>query len=416
MAGQLGCKGLQLPDIDQHLVHTSPGAVDEPAAERLLSANFIFATLANFFNSFGSQMMNTTLPVYVLSIGGTQAQAGLVGGVLPLTALLLRPLMGWATDAWKRRRLAVFGSSCYGLASIVYALSRSIGTLFLGRVIHGVGISSYTTAANAYIADIAPSKRRAEAMGLFAVTTSLGLIVGPSVGFYIVSLFDFHWLFNFATGLAVITCIVSLFAREKRRPREGQRQAWSPRTGIVAIDALPMAWTALCLGLAAGSVSNFIAIFASSRGVDNPGLYFSVQAVALLISRAFSGRLADRHGRPAAIIPGAITMSMALATLPLAHDLPHFLVTAALFGLGFGTAQPATMALLIDQVRPEQQGLGVATYYMGFDVGIFLGAAASGVVSQAWGFGVMWPLAAAFTLLGLMGLIGASRGRASDSE
>jgi len=389
--------------------------VSEAGEERLLSANFVFATLANFFNSLGSQMMNTTLPVYVLSIGGSNIQAGLVGGALPITALLLRPLVGWVADVWKRRSLAVIGSSFYGVASIVYAISNSIGVLVFGRVVHGVGISGYTTAANAYIVDIAPKKRRAEALGLFAVTTSLGLIIGPTIGFYIVSRFDFHWLFHFATLLAVVTCVVSIFARERPRPRTSQRQAWSLRNNILVVEALPVAWIALCLGFAMGSVNNFIAIFASSRGIDNPGLYFTVQAIALLFSRAFSGRLADKYGRGAAIIPGTIVMSIALATIPLAHDLPHFMISAALFGLGLGAAQPATMALLADHVRSDQQGLGVATYYIGFDGGIFLGSVAFGVMSQNWGFGLTWSFAAVCTLLGLLGLFWMRQPRVSTS-
>jgi len=405
-----------LPDISQPLEPLSLDPIPVSPEERLFTTNFIFATLANFFNSMGSQMMNTTLPVYVLSIGGSNIQAGLVGGVLPITALLLRPLVGWVTDVWKRRSIAVIGSSFYGLASIVYALSNSIGTLVLGRVVHGVGISSYTTAANAYIVDIAPNKRRAEALGLFAVTTSLGLIIGPTVGFYIVSLFDFHWLFIFATILAVVTCVVSLFAREKPRPLNSQRQAWSPRTGILAIEALPIAWTALSLGFAMGSVNNFIAIFAKSRGIENPGFYFTVQAIALIIARSFSGRIADRRGRGVTIIPGIIVISMALATLPLANDFPHFIFSAALFGLGFGTAQPATMALLADHVHPEKQGLGVATYFLGFDGGVFLGSISFGAMSQNWGFGLTWILAAIGTLFGLLGLLGVRRSRTKIPE
>ena len=391
-------------------------AAEESGKERLLSTNFVFATLANFFNSFGSQMMNTILPVYVLSIGGNNAQAGLVGGVLPITALFLRPFVGWVTDNWKRRSLALLGSSFYGLASILYALSSSIGSLVLGRVVHGFGISSYTTAVNAYIIDIAPKKRRAQALGLFAVTTSLGLIIGPTIGFYIVSLSDFRWLFIFGTALAVVTCIVSLFARETRQPQNSKRLAWSPRNGILAVEALPMAWIALCLGFAMGSIANFIAIFASSRGIDNPGFYFTVQAIALLISRAFSGRVADKYGRGAAIIPGTIAMSLALATLPLAHDLPHFMISAALFGLGFGAAQPATMAFLADHVGSERQGLGVATYYMGFDGGIFLGAISFGVVSQNLGFDLTWIISSVGTLLGLLGLIWTRSPRISTSK
>jgi len=154
-----------------------------------------------------------------------------------------------------------------------------------------------------------------------------------------------------------------------------------------------------------GSVSAFIAIFAQSRGFQNPGFFFMIQAIALLISRIFAGRLADRHGRTAIIVPGLILMAVALLLLPLAYGFFYFVISAALLGLGFGAAQPATMALLIDKIRPEQRGLATGTYYTGFDVGISTGSMLLGVVSQYWGFGVMWPIAATCTALGLAGFL-----------
>lgn len=89
----------------------------------------------------------------------------------------------------------------------------------------------------------------------------------------------------------------------------------------------------------------------------------------------FAGRLADRHGRPFTIIPGISLMAVALA-------------------------------LLIGRVQPEQRGLAASTYFTGFDAGTSIGAIVLGMVSQTWGFGVVWPIAAACTLLGLAGLLG----------
>ncbi len=376
---------------------------------RLFSPDFIFATLANFANAFGHQMLIATLPVYVILLGGSQAEAGLVSGAVAFTALLFRPFVGWLTDAWRRRPLVLIGTSCYGLASVVYLLAGSIPLLVLGRFVHGFGLSCYTTAANAYVADIAPLKRRAEAMGLFSAAQAIGLIIGPVIGFMLVGSIGFQHLFYFSGGLAFTGFFISLFARERRPPGAIKRQPWSPRTGIVAIDALPMAWIALCMGMGFGTVNAFIAIFAQLRGVANPGYYFTIQAIALLISRTFAGRLADRHGRVATIVPGIILMAIALALLPLAHGFPRFVISASLFGLGFGMAQPATMALLIDRVRPEQRGLATSTYFTGFDAGISIGAMLLGFVSQHWSFDVMWPLAAACTLLGLTGLLAIPR-------
>jgi MFS family permease len=373
--------------------------------ERLLTLDFIFATLANFANSFGQQMVNATLPVYVISIGGTQAEAGLVSGALTFTALFFRPYVGWLTDAWRRRPLVLIGTSCNGLASVVYLLAGSIPFLLFGRLVHGLGLSCYTTAANAYVADIAPSERRAEAMGLFSAAYAFALVIGPVIGFMLVGSTGFEYLFYCTAGLGFIAFVISLFARERRQPGEIKGQPWSPRTGIVAVDALPIAWTALCMGMGFGTVTTFISIFAQSRGVQNPGFYFMVQAIALLISRTFAGHLADKYGRTVVVIPSIILMAAALALLPMANGLPYFVISASLFGMGFGAGQPATMAILIDKVRPEQRGLATGTYYIGFDVGYSIGSILLGVVSQFWGFGMMWPLAAACTLFGLAGLL-----------
>jgi len=382
---------------------------EEP--DRLFTPDFVFATLANFANAFGMQMLVATLPVYVIHLGGSQADAGLVAGALALTALLFRPFIGWLTDAWRRRPLVLIGTSCYGLASVVYLLAGSIPFLLLGRFVNGFGLCCYTTASNAYVADIAPLKQRAEAVGLFAAAQALGLIAGPVVGFMLIGATGFRHLFYFSGALALTALVISLFARERRQPSEIKRRPWSVRTGIVAVDALPAAWMALCMGMGFGTISAFISIYAQSRGLQNPGFFFMAQAIALLVSRTFAGRLADRHGRAAAIVPGIILMALALALLPLAQGFPFFVISASLFGLGFGTAQPASMALLIDRVRPEQRGLATGTYFSGFDAGIFIGAVLLGVVSQRWGFGLMWLLAAACTLLGLAGLAADRRRR-----
>jgi MFS family permease len=375
----------------------------------LFTSDFVFAMLANFINAFGIQMLVATIPVYVISLGGGQAEAGLVSGFATFTAMLFRPFLGWLTDAWRRRPVVLIGTSCYGLASVVYLLAGSIPFLVLGRFVHGFGLSCYTTAANAYVADIAPLRRRAEAMGLFSAAQSVGLIVGPVVGFMIVGAAGFKELFYFSGGLALTAFLISLCARERRLRGAIKPQSWSPRTGIIDIDALPVAWIALCMGMGFGAVNAFISIFAQPRGVANPGIYFMAQAIAVLISRTFSGHLADRYGRTAAIVPGIILMAIALGSLPLAQSLPHFVILASLLGLGFGTSQPATMALLIDRVRPERRGLATSTYFIGFDAGYSIGSILLGMVSQYWGFGMMWPLVAACTLLGLVGLLAPKR-------
>lgn len=372
---------------------------------KLFTKDFTVSTVANFTNAFAMQMLVATLPVYVLLIGGSEMDVGMVSGALPLTALLLRPFVGWVTDAWRRRPVVLIGTSCYGFASVIYLIAGStVPFLLLGRVVNGFGVCCYTTASNAYIADIVPFRRRAEAVGIFSAAQAVGLIIGPAMGFYLAGRLGYHNLFYFSAGMSVLAFIISLFAKERRAPRTEPLPRWSPRTDLVSIEALPVAWMALCMGMGFGAISTFVAIFAQGRGMENPGFYFMIQACALLISRTFGGRLADLHGRAVAIVPGVILASAAFFWLPFAHSFFDFAISGALFGFGFGIAQPATMALLLDRVSSETRGFAIGTYFAGFDAGIFAGAVLLGVVGHVFGLGAMWPIAGICALLALLGL------------
>jgi MFS family permease len=160
---------LGITDTTKELEHDEDGSIprgdsrDEAlirhSKDSLFTANYFLATLTTLVNAFSMQMLFVTLPLYVISLGGSHAEAGLVSGTIAFTALLSRPFVGWLTDAWRRRPVILIGTSCYGLASVIYLLAGSIPLLLLGRIVHGAGLSCYTTASSAYVADIAPLNR-----------------------------------------------------------------------------------------------------------------------------------------------------------------------------------------------------------------------------------------------------------------
>src|SRR6266699_1349286 len=98
------------------------------------TADFLFANVANFFVSLGQQMLIATVPVYVISLGGSRTEAGFVTGAAAVVALLARPLSGFLVDAWRRRPVVLLGCVTYAIASLVYLLSGSVAGLALGRV------------------------------------------------------------------------------------------------------------------------------------------------------------------------------------------------------------------------------------------------------------------------------------------
>jgi MFS family permease len=383
-----------------------PAPTGYRSTDRLFTTAFVLVIGANLANAFGAQMANAILPVYVVSLGRSEFQAGLVAGMLAFTALLLRPFVGWLVDAWRRRPMVLIGTGCYTVANLMYLAFSSLPLMLVSRVIHGVGLSNYSTAASAFLADIAPRHRRAEAMGYYSVTWDIGLLAGPALAFFLLEYTGLRQIFFLTAALACVAFLVSLPVQEARPPRLGPLPPWRLRTGIVSKAALPAAWMAFCLGMGVGPVTAFVAIFARHRGVDNPGLYFTAQALALILSRTFSGRLADRRGRAFVIVPGLICMAVGLLSLPFAHSLLQLLLSAVLIGLGFGSSQPATMAWTVDLVSADQRGMAVSTYFLGFDSGISMGSLVVGAIAATVGYDAAWSFSAISVLCGLLGILG----------
>ena len=87
-----------------------------------------------------------TLPPPRAGARRNDTEIGLIIGVLALTSLAVRPLLGIWMDRARRRRLILAGAGIYALASLGHWASRSIPGLPLWRVFHGAGLATFSTA------------------------------------------------------------------------------------------------------------------------------------------------------------------------------------------------------------------------------------------------------------------------------
>jgi predicted MFS family arabinose efflux permease len=92
----------------------------------------------------------------------------------------------------------------------------------------------------------------------------------------------------------------------------------------------------------------------------------------------------------------------ALVVLSLSTDLIGVIVSAVLYGIGFGSAQPALQAATIRLARSDRKGVANATISTANDLGIGLGAIMLGWVSQYTSYQVLFAVSAvsvAFSLI-----------------
>jgi len=359
-----------------------------PADPPLFTRSFTVICLATFFFYASFYLILPVMPLYVAAMGATSFQIGLIIGLFAMMAMVLRPPTGWIIDTRGCRVVLVAGMAIFLLASLGYLIAHSVGAVLALRLFHGMGMGLFPTAATVVVAEVAPPARRGEAMGWFAIANSVGLILGPVVGMPIAAGAGFRTLFLVAGGVALmgLACI-GMLPRIGRVPAQIARPP-RPQDFFSPAAVLPSVLL-LFLYVPYGTMLAFIPLVAADRGLGNPGTFYTAFALAVLVIRSRAGHVSDRRGRPAVIIPGLLMAGVAFAILALTSGRIWVLVGAAIYGFGFGSVQPALMALTADRVPPEERGKAMGTFYTAWELGIMTGSTGAGLLLEVTDFSLM---------------------------
>ena len=374
-------------------------ALESASADRVFTRDFSLAILANLFSFASMYVLLATLPLYVVAIGGTVSDAGVVLACFTLSAVVVRPVVGRLSDRRAKKAIMLGGAVILAVSSLLYAPVHSVPLLMAVRVFHGVGWAAFGTAASALAADLAPLSRRGEAMGYFGVGMNVAMAIGPALGVFLVGWTGYGSLFLTAMVLGAAAALTTAGIAEPRRaPGQGALQrGW--RSFILPSALFPSA-VLFTNALTYASVVALLPLFADEAGLGNPGLFFTVFSVVVLVLRGPLGRVSDRRGRVAVVAPGLSVTFVALLVLSQAQSTTTMLVVAVLYAVGVGAAQPTLMAMTVDRAGPQERGAAMGTYTTAMDLGIGVGSVVWGVVAQSLGFGAMYVAA------GLMGLVG----------
>jgi MFS family permease len=327
---------------------------------------------------------------------------GAVMAVFTITATATRIPVGLLIDRIGRKPFLIAGVALFAVGNFGYLWAPGILLMLPFRMLHGVGWSGCTTAVATLAADIAPQKRRGELIGYAAMASSLGGAIGPVAGFALLQRFDFSGVFFGAAALLFVSLILAAFVKEPEHgPRNNHRQRWIDL--LVIPETLLPALAVAFLSFGHGGILTFLPIHALKLGLENPGLWFGLYALCLLLSRPVAGPLSDRISRRAVIIPGLILNLLGIGILALASSPAWLMAAAVVGGFGTGAAQPALMTVAVDQTAPQRRGQSMAQYQCFYDLGIGLGSLTLGafldLVDQ--NFSLMYTATAVVALIGL---------------
>lgn len=385
----------------------------EEVKDRLLSRNYILVCLAAFLMSFSFFILVPTLPLYLKdTFGISQALIGVVLSCYVIAVLCVRPLTGFVADTFPRKSVYIIAYAAFVASFFGYFfITKTLALFILLRIFHGLSFGMLTTAGNTLVIDVMPSSRRGEGLGYYGVTNNLAMAFGPMTGLFVISSGNYNLLFltSLITG-AVGLLLGSLVRTTKRITTEKVEFKLSAdrfflKEGIRACIAF------LLMAIPYGMTTSYMALYAKESGItQNTGLFFTMMAAGLIISRLHSGKRVDqgfvtqtiRTGIGIAIfgaVGEALLSTIAGASITAGY-IAYFL-TALLFGYGYGTLFPAYNTLFINLAPNSRRATANATYLTGWDVGIGGGMLLGGAISTN-GFTPCYILGAVLLLIALI--------------
>jgi EmrB/QacA subfamily drug resistance transporter len=367
---------------------------------------------------------------------GREALSWVLDGYFVVIAALLVPAGGLA-DRFGHKRIFLLGVAGFTAASLLCAVAPSLALLIAFRVLQGIAAAMIAPSSLAIVLDSFPVERRAAGVGLWGAAAAAAAAVGPTLGGALVDAAD--WRLVFLVNLPLGAAIVWLGARRLgERPPQDSHLPDIPGAALLAsslalvtlaiVEGNDWGWgSAATLGCFAASALLLAGVVLRSsrhpRPIVDPALFahssFRLGNLGtLLFAAAFfsvilgnvlfltgiwgytllaagaatlpgpalttvvsgpAGKLADRFGHRAVIVPGTLLFAAGAMVLRSAGAEPEWvglwLPGACLTGIGIGLAFPTLGSAAVRDVPDDAFATASAVNAAFRQVGAVLGTA-----------------------------------------
>lgn len=165
--------------------------------------------IAFFMQSLDATILNVALPTMALDLGVNplRMQSAIIAYMI--TVALVIPLCGWVSDRFGTQKIFFSAVALFSLGSIFCAASPSLAVLVFGRIIQGLGGALMMPVGRLVILKVYPRSEFVKVMSFVTVPGTLGPLLGPTVGGWLVEYFSWHWIFLINVPIGILGCIVA---------------------------------------------------------------------------------------------------------------------------------------------------------------------------------------------------------------
>ena len=368
----------------------------------------------SMFMDISSEMVHALLPVYLVTIlGASTVTVGIIEGVGEATASISKLFSGWLSDRLgKRKLLTVVGYGLGALSKPLFALAPTASWVLFARFSDRVGKGIRGAPRDALVGDLAPPGLTGAAYGLRQSLDTVGAFVGPLLAMALMALFadDFRLVFWLAVvpGLVAVAILI-LGVREPQRHVDASTERTPIRwTELHRLGGL--FWGVVAVGTVL-TLARFSEAFLILRA-ENAGLSLAFVPLVLVVMNIVyaasaypMGILSDRINRHVILATGFLVLIAADIVLAAAPNLGIVMLGVGLWGLHLGMTQGLLATMVAEATASAFRGTAFGVFHLIAGIAMLLASLIAGILWEASGPSATFVGGAAFTAIGLLGML-----------
>lgn len=160
---------------------------------------------------------------------------------------------------------------------------------------------------------------------------------------------------------------------------------------FVEAGVLPISVVCGLLFFGYSSLLTFLTPYTNEIGLARAAsVFFVMYALAMFVTRPFTGRAFDRKGPHPVMIPAFISFAAGMVLVAFSSNDFMLLGAALLLGFGVGTVQSCGLAMAVRVTSDVRLSVANATFYMMLDVGVGIGPILLGLVAPLIGYQALY--------------------------
>jgi MFS family permease len=357
--------------------------------ELVTNTRFLVLAASNFF-LFLVVSAWSFLSIFLSEFGANTGDIGVLMASAGITSLGALPFIAPLIDRYGRKGFMVIGIFVVGVSNLGFMLFQHYSPwMLLIRLIQGLAFAACFNACSTALVDLLPFNKRVQGIGLYGISGSLAVAVGPYLGETVIIHFGFNAYFALLSVFGIIGACLGLAFKEPFiciRSRVPKVRFF--RTVIQGKHVAMMSVVAV-FGSGFAAMNTFFPLFAKSLGI-RAGIFFTSYGATLIIVRLVLGTVVDRMNRDRLILVCLLGFGALLVATAQIQSMVQTIYLGILFGATQGLSYPAMMARMVDKSSDANRAIVVSLFTGSFGVGINLSVLLWGFIGEINGLPFMF--------------------------